>query len=178
MKRQKPVVREYQDEYFLRQSLILDISTDNLSLVEESVSVATSFLFRMTEKNASVDLVYCGERPTTISGGSSGSGSGGTSSAGGGQGRQIEVLATIQPSAQTFSVLAEHVRNKAQGLTSCVIVSNHWTEEHLQLQRLYESKGVPTTAFIIVAAEDLEHISTHHCHYLTSGKVKEALLLL
>jgi uncharacterized protein (DUF58 family) len=172
MKRQKPVVREYQDEYFLRQSLILDISTNNLTLVEESVSVATSFLFRMTEKNASVDLVYCAESPTTISGGSSS----GTSSAAGGQGRQLEALATIKPNTQPFSTLAEYARTQAQGLTGCVIVSSQWTEQHQQLQRLFESKGVPTTAFIIVTTEDLQHISTNHCHYLTSGKVQEALL--
>lgn len=173
MKRQKPVVREYQDEYFLRQSLILDINPDNLSLVEESVSVATSFLFRMTEKNASVDLVYCDERPATISGGGSGS-----SSATGGQGRQLEALATIQPNAQPFSILAEYVRNKAHGLTGCVIVANQWTEEHQQLQRLFESKGVPTTAFVIVAPEDLHHTSAKHCHYLSSGKIQAALLEL
>jgi uncharacterized protein (DUF58 family) len=163
MKRQKPVVREYQDEYFLRQSLILDISTNNLTLAEESVSVATSFLFKMTEKNASVNLLYCGENPTTISGD-------------GTEGRQLEALATIQPNSQPFSILAEYARNKAQGLTGCVIVSSQWTEEHQQLQRLFESKGVPTTAFIIVTTEDSTHISTNHCHYLTSGKVQEALL--
>ena len=184
VKRHKPVVREYQDEYFLRQSLILDVHTDNPILLEEAVSVATSFLLRMTEKNASVDLVYCAEQPITVSGG----GSGATSSSGG-QGQQLEALATLQSSTQPFFLLAEFVRTKARGLTGCVIVCCEWTEEHQQLQRFFESKGVPTTALIIVQPETGPHsghkqngetgqVSSLHCHFLQSDNIAEALLSL
>jgi len=188
MKRQKPVVREYQDEHFLRQSLILDINTNDHSLFEEAISVATSFLFRMAEKNATVELVYCAEKPITISAASAS----GSSSGKGGQGRQLEKLATLQPSLQPFSQLAEYVRTTARGLTACVMVTSRWTEEHRELQSLFESRGVPTTAFILVASgtdkldeeftnnasDKNQEIASHRCHYLKTGAVKEALLAL
>jgi len=180
MKRHKPVVREYQDEYFLRQSLILDTASDNPNLFEETVSVATSFLIRMTEKNAAVELVFCDEQPVTVQGGS------------GSQLRQLESLATVQISPQPFSVVADYVRTKIRGLTACVIVTCQWNEEHRVLQRLFESKGVPTTVFVIGkhdpgegrenSAKELHNneqsFSKHHCHFLNTGEVKEALLAL
>jgi len=183
VKRQQPVVREYQDEYFLKQSLILDVHTDNPTLLEEAVSVATSFLLRMTEKNANVELVYCAEKTISVPGNS------GHTSSSSRQDQQLKALATLQSSTQPFSLLAEFVRSRTRGLTGCVIVCCKWTEEHRQLQKLIESKGVPTTALVIVLPKNsrqpdsnqqivTESLKSPHCHYLESDTIAETLLSL
>ena len=183
VKRRQPVVREYLDEYFLKQLLILDVHTNDSTLLEEAVSVATSFLLRMTEKNAPVELVYCAEKTISVPGKSK------DTSSRTGQDQQLKALATLQSSTEPFSLLAEFVRSKTQGLTGCVIVCCKWTEEHRQLQKLIESKGVPTTALVIVLPKNGEQPGSHqrivsdalkspHCHYLESDKIAEALLSL
>ena len=111
VKRQQPVIREYQDEYFLKQSHILDVHTDNPTLLEEAVSVATSFLLRMTEKNANAELVYSAEKTISVPGNSE------RTSSSSGQNQQLKALATLQSSTQPFSLLAEFVRSRTRGLT-------------------------------------------------------------
>lgn len=183
LKRQKPVVREFQDEYFPRQSLVLDVHTESATLLEEAVSVATSLLRHMNKKNTSADLIYCAKNPITVSCHS------GATSHNSGHHEQLKALATLTSSVQPFSLLAEFVKTKTQELTGCVLVCCKWTEAHQQLQQFTESRGVPTTAFIIVLPENPQQPDSHkqveseplnssRCHYLSSDNVAEALLSL
>ncbi len=58
----KPIVKEYQDEYFTRYGLILDTYLLNKSeyVFEDAVSIAASFMTAQKEQDALLDLMFVG----------------------------------------------------------------------------------------------------------------------
>jgi uncharacterized protein (DUF58 family) len=84
-----PVVKEYNDEFFIRYGLILDTYLQNANelLFEDAVSVAASFMSAQTEKDALLDLMFIGNNTYRFT---SGRGLGGVENI-------LEVLACIKP---------------------------------------------------------------------------------
>ena len=71
-KRNKPVVKEYQDEYFARQALVLDNTGAVEEVLEEAISVAASFVTRMTDADSMLDLMYLTNKVEIITAGRGG----------------------------------------------------------------------------------------------------------
>lgn len=67
----KPIVKEYQDEYFNRYGLILDTFLGDKSeqLFEDAVSVAASFMTAQREQDALLDLMFVGNKSYRITSG-------------------------------------------------------------------------------------------------------------
>src|SRR5204862_6450540 len=64
----KPVVKDFQDEFFVRHALILDTFTepDDLAVFEEAVSVAASFACTVDTQESLLDLLFIGPQAFTF----------------------------------------------------------------------------------------------------------------
>jgi len=142
-KRNKPVVKEYQDEYFVRQALILDTSTEDDDLLEESISVAASFVLSMDKADSVLDLIYLSHKPELLTSGR------GTNSVN----TQLEALAMLKPSELALNKLTEATINHARLISACILVLSDWTQAQEELVESLESLGIPLKIFIICKDE-------------------------
>ena len=60
----KPIVKEFEDEFFVRHALVLDTFTDepHSEILEEAVSVAASFACTVLTQESLLDLLFVGNR--------------------------------------------------------------------------------------------------------------------
>ena len=97
----KPIVKEHQEEFFVRHALILDTfgGPPEADLFEEAVSVAASLAFTIQNQDSLLDLMFIGPRAYCF-----------TAGRGVGQIEQIlEVLASVQVSRENNFVSLEHL---------------------------------------------------------------------
>jgi len=138
----KLIVKEYQDEYFVRRALVLDTYAENLANehFEAAVSVAASLAMSEGQNDALLDLMFVGNdayRFTT--------------------GRGVdhmphlqEVLASVQQSnAQSFEQLQRAVNQHAQQCSSLYCVLLHWNKERQDFIQSMLVQNVPLAVFLI-----------------------------
>jgi uncharacterized protein (DUF58 family) len=131
----KPVVKEFQDEYFTRYALVLDTFGDAGSDVEfeAAVSVAASFVSGLEIRDALLDLVFVEDRAYRLT-------------VGRGLGRTLDLLrelAAVEPCrGHTFDLLAAHVLEHAQALSGCILVLLRMDEQRQQLVQRLRGLGV------------------------------------
>ncbi len=156
-KRDKPVVKEYQDEFFVRQSLVLDTDTDNLEILEEVVSVGASLLLQLEDTEGLMDLLYLSDAPKIITAGR------GFAQAN----HQLEALATIQKPGATPEKFLEAVRNHCRLISGCLLVVPGWDKAQRNLYRCLIQASVPVSLFIITEAVVADAIATDVVSELT-----------
>ena len=138
----KLIVKEYQDEYFVRRALLLDTDVgefDNESF-EAAVSVAASVAMSERQNEALLDLMFVGRESYRFT-----------------TGRGIdhmphlqEILAAVQPSdSQSFTRLKQAVNSHVQQCSSLVCVLLHWDEERQLFFQSLTAQGIPVAVFLI-----------------------------
>jgi uncharacterized protein (DUF58 family) len=131
----RPIVKEYQDEYFERHALLLDTFAAGRDerVFEEAVSIAASFAYTIDTRECLLDLMFIGAEAYTYT-------------AGRGQmltGNLLEILAGVQPCRdKPFSTLGDAVMARRQALTGCICVLLGWDEERARFIRRLQSHGV------------------------------------
>ena len=131
----KPVVKEFQDEYFTRYALVLDTFGDAGSDVEfeAAVSVAASFVSGLQIHDALLDLVFVEDRAYRLT-------------VGRGLGRTLDLLrelAAVEPCrGHSFELLAAQVLEHAQALSGCILVLLRMDEERRRLVQRLRALGV------------------------------------
>lgn len=131
----KPVVKEFQDEYFTRYALVLDTFGDAGSDVEfeAAVSVTASFVSGLEIHDALLDLVFVEDRAYRLT-------------VGRGLGRMLDLLrelAAVEPCrGHTFDLLAAHVLEHAQALSGCILVLLRMDEQRRRLVQRLRGLGV------------------------------------
>jgi uncharacterized protein (DUF58 family) len=172
----KPIVKEHQEEFFVRHALILDTfgGPADAELFEEAVSVAASLTFTIQNQDSLLDLMFVGPRAYCF-----------TAGRGVGQIEQIlEVLASVQISREKkFAALEDLVITHAAELSGCVCVFLSWNEEQQHLVTVLKSRGVPVRVFVITHSEQplppgVMQGEPEHFHVLPLGKVAERLAAL
>ncbi|MEJ2760362.1 MAG: DUF58 domain-containing protein [Gammaproteobacteria bacterium] len=170
-KRGKPVVKEFQDEFFVRQGLVLDTFVENASLAqfEEAVSVAASFQLAVQQQDALLDLMFVEDRSYRYT---SGRGLGSTAN-------MLEVLACVQPCRdQPFSCLEDLLMGHAGEISGLILILLDWDEKRRDLVRRLRAVGTPVVTFRISAGEDAPAPSTvdrEPLITLPAGRVQEYL---
>ena len=137
-----PVVKEYQDEYFSRQALILDnfAGPGRESDLEAAVSVAASFVGPLQGPDALLDLMFVANRAYTLTGGR------GLMS---GQ-ALLEVLACVPAAPEDgFETLSRAVLGHAALLSACVCVLLDWDEPRQALVRGLRALGLPVRVLLV-----------------------------
>ena len=162
-RRTRLVVKEFKDEYFVRQALVLDTAASSDPVLEEVISIAASFATRMSGNDTMLDLIYASVRVEMIS-----SGRGATSLV-----HQLEALAGLQATKLPFEDLAEATLRHAGCLSGLLVVLADWTPERRNMLERLQGMGIATEAFL-VAETPADDLPTW-VHVMAPGEVEEAL---
>ena len=138
----KLIVKEYQDEYFVRHALVLDTATDNMAdeLFEAAVSVAASLAMSEQQNDTLLDLIFIGNETYTF-----------TTGRGVGHMTQLlEVLAAVQQSdVASFTRLRQAVSQHISKCSSLFCVLLHWDQERQDFIQSLRMKNIPLLVFLI-----------------------------
>jgi uncharacterized protein (DUF58 family) len=164
----KPVVKEYQDEFFERHALVLDTFTDRSDAVfEEAVSLAASFACTLDTQESLLDLMFVGAESYCYT-------------AGRGQmqpGSLVEILAGVRASAgQAFRRLHHAVLARRAALSGCILILLAWDEARQALVRALQQSGLPLT-ILLVSEQEIE-AAPAWLRVLAPGKIQEGLAQL
>jgi len=165
----KPVVREYQDEYFERHALVLDTYAPpgEERSFEEAVSIAASFAYTIETRECLLDLMFVGARAYSHTAGR------GQLSAG----SLLEILAGVQPCRdRPFSVLSEAVLAKRHALTGCICVLLRWDEPRREFVHRLQANGIALR--VIALSETTPDECPPWLLVVEPGKVEEGLARL
>jgi uncharacterized protein (DUF58 family) len=143
----KPVVKECQDEFFLRHALILDTFQDVgfSDALEEAVSIAASLAYQIQTQESLLDLMFVGTEAYCFT---AGRGLAGTD-------KILEILAGVIPSRdKSFDYLTAVVVSRAAQISSCICIFLAWDEERKKLVEHLRGLDVPTLVLVITDDDD------------------------
>ena len=138
----KPVVKEYQDEFFERHALVLDTGGRNGedAAFEEAVALAASFVYTIDTQDCLLDLLFVGGEVRAYT-------------AGRGQMRaehMLEVLAGIGPSAPgDFDSLARAALARRATLSSVIVIFVSWDENRARFVAALRAEGFEVRALLV-----------------------------
>lgn len=170
----KFIVKEFQNEFFVRHALILDtfLERPDETLFEEAVSVAASFACTLNTQESLLDLLFAGPKAYCLTGGH------GVSQVE----HMLEVLAGVQPcSAQSFSTLHNLVLERAAIVSGCICLFLHWNEARQRLVEQLRMLEVPLLVIVLKPAggEDPDpgvmREDPRHFRVIEVGKAQEGL---
>lgn len=169
-KRDKPVVREHQEEYFVRQALVLDTCGSDWELMEDAVSVAASFAVTVDTNDSLLDLMFVAEGPFHF-----------TAGRGLAHAEQLlEILSATELSSCPFDTLSDYVLHHAAFLSGAILVLVDWEEKRKRLIQDLSAFNIPLEILLIKHADDapIEDEDLVHFHILRHGQIAEGLAKL
>ena len=168
----EPVVKEYQDEYFVRYGLVLDTfvgSNINHDTFENAVSVAASYMVGEREQDTLLDLMFIGNQAYRYTSGKN---------------HQhinaiLEVLACIEPETDSNlerlqDLLATHV-GECCGII-CVLLC--LDPARRSLLQFLENLSIPVKAIVFTDAQfsdQLPSFTNVSLHFVSSENIQEDL---
>jgi uncharacterized protein (DUF58 family) len=175
----KPIVKEFEDEFFVRHALVLDTFTDDprSEVLEEAVSVAASFACTVLTQESLLDLLFIGNQSYCFT-------------AGRGLGtadQMLEILASVQNCPdKPFSALEHLVFNHLPVISGCVCVLQKWDETRRKFVDKLKALSLPVMVLIVVPAGGgisgaggaLVNAENSSLHVLEVGKISEGLAKL
>jgi len=172
-KTEKPIVKEFLDEFFVRHALVLDTfcSPEKEDVFEEAVSVAASFACTIPDQESLLDLMFVGPEAYCFT-----SGRGVAPPE-----RMLEILAAVSPCTEhAFRTLEGLLLRHVAHVTSCVCVFLAWDEPRQSLVQRLRFLGVPVQVYV-VSKEQREALEpgpladrADSLHSVVLGKVQEA----
>ena len=194
----KPIVKEFEDEFFVRHALVLDTfaGQPNSELFEEAVSVAASFACTIQTQESLLDLLFVGAEAYCFTAGR------GLAHAD----QMLEILASVQPcprapvpevkhlatflarmvtgdaGVKTFADLEHLVLNHSALVSNCICIFLVWDEARRQLVEKLKASGVPVLVVVLVAEAPKTPLEAGplrdepHCfHTLVLGEIEAGL---
>jgi uncharacterized protein (DUF58 family) len=180
----KPVVKEEQDEFFVRHALLLDTFIQPIAgdrcfheQFEAAVSVAASFACQVQTQDSLLDLMFVGLEAHCF-----------TVGRGLGQSdRMLEILASVMPcETQSFADLVPLVMERLSLLSGCICVFLSWDAARKNFIQRLEKLQIPTLVLLIQADERDANLATDdsalelpaHVRILRLGQIQEGLMAL
>ncbi|MDQ6988425.1 MAG: DUF58 domain-containing protein [Mariprofundaceae bacterium] len=175
-KAEKPLVKQYQDEHFSRQVLVLDSFADETKAdtFEEAVSLAAGFALTMEHGDCLLDMMFihktnkhtgtltfdCAlEQPEQM----------------------LQALANLDVCSQAkFQDLADLVLRQSTSFGACVLIVMAWDEERLAFVRQLLAQDIVLRVFLLIESKDntvyrsLVELEGHF-HVLRAGEVQQGL---
>jgi len=170
------IMKEFQDEFFVRHALILDTfqKRPHSNVFEEAVSIAASFVCGLHTQESLLDLMFVGARAYCFS---SGRGLAHTD-------KMMEILACVAAcNDKSFSILSPMVVRHAPLLSGCICILLNWDEERKTVVRHLKAMGVPVMVMVIIdkashwPVEDPGPMKDDpkNFHVLEAGRIQEGL---
>jgi hypothetical protein len=170
----KPIVKEFEDEFFVRHALVLDTFIDDprSEAFEEAVSVAASFACTLITQESLLDLLFVGPQAYSFTAGR------GLAHAD----QMLEILASVRVCHdEAFGKLEHLVVQHAGAVSGCICVLLAWNDERRRLVEKLAGLGVPTMVLLVVEPgmkPDLSREQFGDIHVLEAGKIEEGLAKL
>jgi uncharacterized protein (DUF58 family) len=138
----KLIVKDYQDEYFVRRALVLDtfVGTAPREQFEGAVSVAASLATSEQDDEALLDLLFVGLQSYCF-----------TAGRGVDQISHLqEILASVQASSESsFELLQQTVLARLALCSSLLCVLMHWDETRQNFIQQLMAHGLPVAVFLL-----------------------------
>ena len=174
----KPIVKEFEDEFFVRHALVLDTfdAEPHGEILEEAVAVAASFACTVLSQESLLDLLFVGNQSYCFTAGR------GLAHAE----QMLEILAAVKNCAdKPFSTLEQLVLNHVSIVSGCICIFQKWDEARRKFLEKLKQLGVPLLILIIVPAGGRSPVAdakmpdeAEAIHVLEIGKIEEALARL
>ncbi|MEW5862048.1 MAG: DUF58 domain-containing protein [Pseudomonadota bacterium] len=167
----KPIVREYQDEFFERHALVLDTAGPNGedAAFEEAVALAASFVTTLDTHECLLDLLFVGDEVHTFT-------------AGRGQMQPehlLEVLAGVGPGDPgAFARLAGAVMARRATLSSVIVILLAWDEARRGLVSGLRACGLEVRALLVREERAAPASAPAGVMVLNPGRIEEGLARL
>ena len=172
----KPIVKEFEDEFFVRHALVLDTfdAEPNSEILEEAVSVAASFACTVLTQESLLDLLFVGNQSYCFT-------------AGRGLAhveQMLEVLASVKNCAgQEFAALEHLVLNHISAVSGCICVLQRWDEPRRHLVKTLRGAGIPLLVLVLARPGEKPEASPAEdepeaFHVLEIGKIEQQLAQL
>ena len=174
----KPVVKKFEDEFFVRHALLLDTYTQNAGShqFEEAVSVAASLALELSDQESLLDLMFVNHRAFQFTSGRH------TSDLQ----SLLELLANVKEEReQSFDTLSQLVKEHGSQLSSVIAVFLTWDSPRRALVAYLQEIGVRVLVLLICGANDktaeVEALTDQQSHWLRRlyvGKIEAGLAAL
>jgi uncharacterized protein (DUF58 family) len=139
----KPIVKEFEDEFFVRHALVLDTFDDepNSEVLEEAVSVVSSFACTVLTQESLLDLLFVGNQSYCFTAGR------GLAEAD----QMLEILASVRNCAdKQFETLEHLVLNHISVVSGCICVLQRWDEARQDFVKKLRALGIPLLVLVVV----------------------------
>jgi uncharacterized protein (DUF58 family) len=134
------VIKEYQDEFFVRHALLLDtFPSGDTAPFEAAVSLAASLVMTPRSNESLLDLMFVEKRAYTMT---QGRGIGAAT-------QLLRVLATVEPSRGTFEDLAEAALLGAARISGGICVLLGWDAQRQKLVAGLRGMGIPLRVWVV-----------------------------
>jgi uncharacterized protein (DUF58 family) len=168
----KPVVKEFQDEFFVRHALILDTFTeqDAGEIFETAVSVAASYTTAPRSAEVLLDLMFIGTKAYHFT---SGRGLAKTD-------QLLEILACVEACTdQPFHLLPPLVMKHAASLSGCLCVLLNWDTARQHFIESLKKLSLPLLVVVISTTElEIDKKKFPEVHILSTDAIAEELVKL
>jgi uncharacterized protein (DUF58 family) len=173
----KPIVKEFEDEFFVRHALVLDTFTSDphSERLEEAVSVAASFACTVLTQESLLDLLFVGPQSYCFTAGR------GLAQAD----QMLEILAAVRScSDKPFQSLEHLMLDHVAVVSGCVCVLLAWDEARRRLVEKLQVLGVPVLVLVIAPAGQTEldagplRDEPDRFRVLESGRIEQGLAAL
>tara|TARA_R110000782_G_scaffold73615_5_gene147289 strand:+ start:347 stop:1690 length:1344 start_codon:yes stop_codon:yes gene_type:complete len=151
----KPIVKEYQDEYFTRYGLILDTFLDKQPelIFEDAVSIAASFMTSQKEQDALLDLMFVGNKSYRFT---SGRGLAGAENI-------LEVLACVQPVYESNIPEVElMIHRYSRECSAFICILLELDEQRLKLIKALSELNIPIKLFLLKESSNTASAETEN----------------
>ncbi|HYG23495.1 MAG TPA: DUF58 domain-containing protein [Verrucomicrobiae bacterium] len=149
----KPIVKEFEDEFFVRHALVLDTFTDDpqSDAFEEAVSVAASFACSLSMQESLLDLLFVGTEAFCFTAGRGLAHSD----------HMLEILAGVSACFDKhFEQLENLVIEHSSAVSGCICVLLAWDRSRRAFVRKLQNLGLPLLVFVITEAGKAEQVRT------------------
>lgn len=174
----KPVVKEFEDEFFVRHALVLDtfIEHPHSEAFEEAVSVAASFACTIPAQESLLDLLFVGAKSYCFTAGR------GLAYAD----QMLQILASVRVCNELpFQSLEHLVLNHAAALSGCICIFLMWDEPRRNFVSKLRGLGLPMMVLVITEQgkpTDLDpgpmRDAPEKFHVLQVGQIEQGLAAL
>lgn len=173
----KPIVKEFEDEFFVRHALVLDTFDDepNSEILEEAVSVAASFACKVLTQESLLDLLFVGNQSYFFTAGR------GLAHAE----QMLEILASVKNCAdKKFETLEHLVLNHISAMSGCICVLQRWDDARKDFVKKLRALDIPLLVLIVVPSGERKpdagplRDEPENFHVLEIGRIEEELAKL
>ena len=136
------IIKEFEDEFFVRQALIIDtdLTIQNETVFEAAISISASFVSTLQGHESILDLMFAGSRVYSFS-----TGRGLSHSE-----KLLEVLACLEPRKKgSISDVRANLEQKIGRFSGAVCVFLDWTCEHKTLVEQFILRKIPLFVVVI-----------------------------